>query len=330
MTEQPANDLSPLSEEQIAALNDTQRDIFGRLPVSDREFFAQNFQPISLGKALERKWDIIQSRLALDEQDRRLRERLAELSSGSPAERGLTGGDLARGAAGAAGIAGLVGLGALAAKIAPEGKAVWRGVTPRDLMAPLVTTFARQERTDIRFESPNIDGVVHGVVLLRTGRGMLPALDINLTPLQDALEVKISKISKESLIQTFKEGGGNLIDLAKDALWIGVRRGVGVGSLLDLAGEVMSHGSEIAHSVNDLNLEDKAWQTVARAAEPLQTIYDEKAVIQNDQRLKLEMLWDDFISCPRCRVEFGAGDAECRVCGTARPPQPELPDPRKV
>ncbi len=328
MTEQLNSDYSPLSDDQVEALNEAQREIFLRLVPSDQEFFAQNFQPISLGKALERKWEIIQSRLALDEYDRHLRERYLEIAANSMAESGLSGGDIASGAAGAAGIAGLVGLGTLAAKIAPKGKAEWRGVTPRDLVGPLVSTFARHERTDIRFESPNAEGVVHGVVLLRTGRGMLPALDINLTPLQDAIEVKISKVSKESLIQTFKEGSGNLIELAKDALWIGTRRG-GIGSLLDLAGQVMEHGSEIAHTVNDLDLEDKAWKAVQVAAEPLQTIYDEKFLIIKDARLKLEMAWDDYISCPRCRVEFGADDVECRVCGAERPQMPAEPDPRK-
>lgn len=328
MTEQPTPDYSLLSDEQIEALNEAQREIYLKLAPSDQEFFAQNFQPISLGKALERKWEIMQSRLALDEHDRHVRERYAEIAASYSAESGLSAGDITGGVAGAAGIAGLVGLGTLAAKIAPEGKAEWRGVTPRDLVSPLVSTFARQERTDIRFESPNTEGVVHGVVLLRTGRGMLPAIDINLTPLADAIEVKISKVSKESLIQTFKEGGGNLIELAKDALWIGTRRR-GIGSLLDLAGQVMEHGSEIARTVSDLDLEDKAWEAVQRAAEPLQTIYDEKSLILKDTRLKLEMAWDDYISCPRCRVEFGAEDVECRVCGAERPHMPAEPDPRK-
>ena len=37
-----------------------------------------------------------------------------------------------------AGVAGAIGVGVLAGKIAPEGKASWRGVSPRDLVEPLL------------------------------------------------------------------------------------------------------------------------------------------------------------------------------------------------
>lgn len=317
---------TPLSDEQLAALNDTQKDIFVQLDSSDRQFFAKSFSPISLGKALERKWQIIQSRAALDEHDRRIRRQFAALDTGAPAappSPQLTPGDLA---AGAAGVAGLVGIGVLARKVAPEGSAQWRGVTPRDLVEPLVRAFARQPRTDIRFDPPDSAGAIHGQVLLRTSGGLLPGLNIILTPLEEALEVQVSKISSQGMLQTVKESGVRLFDLVRDALRLG--RSGDPADLVDLAGQVISHGAEIAQAVDDLDLEDKAWAAIQLAAAPLQTVYDEKALIANNARLRLEMTWDDYRACPRCRVEFGAGDAECRVCGTARPPLPAQPDPR--
>ncbi len=321
----PSPEYAPLSAEQLTALNDAQKDIFVQLDPADRQFFAKSFSPISLGKALERKWQIIQSRAALDEHDRRIRRQFVALASGetAPASPQLTPGDLA---AGAAGVAGLVGIGALARKVAPEGKAQWRGVKPRDLVDPLVQAFARQPRTDIRFDPPDSAGAIHGQVLLRTSGGLLPGLNIVLTPLEEALEVQVSKISSQGMLQTVKESGVRLFDLVRDALRLG--RSGDPADLVDLAGRVITHGAEIAQAVDDLDLEDKAWAAIQLAAAPLQTVYDEKALIANDQRLRLEMAWDDYRSCPRCRVEFGADDTECRVCGAARPAMPPQRDPR--
>ena len=89
-------------------------------------------------------------------------------------------------------------------------------------------------------------------------------------------------------------------------------------------------GVDIAQLVKDLDLEDRAWEVIKNAADPIQSIYDQKMAIENEARLKLEMLWDDYYSCPKCRVEFGADDLECRVCGTARPEKPGQPDPRRT
>ncbi len=327
MTDQPTPNYSPLSDEQLAALNETQKAIFLQLDNFDRQFFGENFSPTTLGKALERKWEVVLSRRALEEHDRRVRARFAagaqEPPAPGPASGKLTPSDLALGAGG---LAGLVGVGVLAGKIAPEGKAGWRGVQPRDLVEPLVKTFARQQRTDIRFDPPDSGGAIHGQVLLRTSAGLLPGLNIVLTPLEEGTQAFVSKVSSQSLLESIKAGGVNLLGLAKDALRLG--RSHDPANLLDLAGKVVEHGTEIAKAVDDLDLEDKAWEAIQRAAEPLQSIYDEKMVLVNDQRLKLEMAWDDYRSCPRCRVEFGAEDRECRVCGTERPPKPDQPDPR--
>jgi hypothetical protein len=312
-----------LSNEQMEALDEKQKGIFAQLSPGDQRFFAENFSAASLPLALERKWQAMQSRMMLEQHEQQARERAA---NGTPVQPG--GLTLSEGAMGAAGVAGVVGMGALARKLAPEGKAAWRGVKPRDLMDPLVQTFARQPRTDIRFDAPTAEGTLHGVVLLRSDSGLLPALDVTLAPVQDTLEVTVSQISKQSLVETFKEGGQSLLELVKDALFIGWGHNR-AGNLLDLAGQVMEHGADIAQAVNDLNLEDKAWEAIKRAADPIQAIYDQRSAVEREQRLRLEMAWDDYRSCPRCRVEFGTEDVDCRVCGTARPPVPEMPDPRK-
>ena len=54
MTDQPSA-YSPLSAEQLSALTETQKAVYLQLDGADRQFFAGNFSPASLGKALDRK-----------------------------------------------------------------------------------------------------------------------------------------------------------------------------------------------------------------------------------------------------------------------------------
>jgi hypothetical protein len=320
-----SDDYSPLSPDQLATLSEAQKEIFLKLDPKDRQFYADNFSPTSLGIALDRKWEIMQSRARLDAFDQKVKENLAASADTQAEKPGLSAGDVAAGAAGAAG---LVGVGVLARQIAPEGKATWRGVAPRDLVEPLVAAFARQENTDIRFEAPGAQGVRQATVLLRTPKGLVPGLVIVLAPLEEATQVQIGELTSESVMETLKEGGLKFLDLMQDGLRL-KRRG-NLIDLLDLAGRVVDEGVDIAQIVRDLDLEDKAWEVIKNAADPLQAIYDEKMGIEREERLKLEMLWDDHYSCPKCRVEFGADDLECRVCGTARPEKPEQPDPRRT
>jgi hypothetical protein len=311
-----------LSAEQLAALTDEQKAIFEQLKPKDQRFFAKNFTPEDLGPALDRKGERLKERARQTAHDERVKARIQADAGLTPTQPGLSAGEVA---AGAAGVAGVVGLGVVASQIAPDGKAAWRGVAPRDLVTPLVSTFARQAKTDIRFDPPDSAGVIHADVLLRTSEGLLPALDITLAPLEGGTQVKIGKVSSESVLQKVKEGGQKLVGLVQDGLT--ARRGL--GGLVTLAGKVLRDGSDLAQTVKDLDLEDKAWEAVKRAADPLQAVYDEKMAVENEKRLQLETAWDDYYACPKCRVEFGAQDAECRVCGTARPPQPEQADPRR-
>ena len=320
-----------LSTEQLAALTEAQKQIFTQLAPSDRQFFAQNFSPAALGKALERKWEVVQSRARLTAHDQRVQHSLTaqsaalSTSSATPAAKSsLSMGDVA---VGAAGVAGLVGIGVLASKIAPQGKATWRGVTPRDLVDPLVKAFARQEKTDIRFDAPDAQGNLHAAILVRSSSGAVPALNLTLTPLEQATQVQISKISSESLLQTVKDGSDKLIHLVQDGLRLNKGR-AGLEDWLGMAGEVVDKGADLAKTAKDLDLEDRAWQVIQQAAEPLQTIYDEKMAGEKEHLSKLETAWDNYLNCPKCRVTFGAEDADCRVCGTARPSKPEQPDPR--
>lgn len=324
MTDQPSA-YSPLSAEQLSALTETQKAVFLQLDGADRQFFAGNFSPASLGKALDRKAEAMQSRQRVTAHDQKIKENLLAGASAPVAKPSLSAGEIA---AGAAGVAGLVGVGVLARQIAPDGQADWRGVTPRDLVDPLVKAFARQEQTDIRFDPPNAEGVLHATVLLRSKKDLTPALDISLTPLQNAVRVQIGKLTSESVIQTVKEGSEKLLDLVKDGLKA-TRKG-DMEDLLDVAGKVIDRGADLTQSAKDLDLEDRAWEVIKAAADPLQTIYDEKMAAENALRLKLETSWDDYYACPRCRVEFGAQDQECRVCGATRPPMPEQADPRKM
>lgn len=325
MTEQ-SESFSPLSPEQYAALTGAQRDIFFALTEKDQVFFAANFSVSSLGSALERKRQTLQSRARVDEHDQRVKSSMQALANGAqPSDSGGM-----QGLAGAAGMAAAVGLGVAARKIAPEGKAAWRGVTPRDLVNPLIDEFGRKEKTDIQFGQPAGDGNLSATVFLRTPKGMLPALTIVLAQLSEAAEVQISKVSAQSMLQTLKDQGGKLADLVQDGLRI--RGGSGdLDDLINLAGRVFENGVDGAQAISDLDLEDRAWETVQRAAEPIQQAYDERMAAANRERLQLESAWDNYYSCPKCRVEFSsATETTCRVCGAARQSPPEAADPRRI
>jgi len=324
--ENPNLELPFLSEEQQATLSDSQKQIFAQLGEADQLFFAHNFSAQSLGRALERKWQTHQSQARLRSFDEKVKANLQNKGSVSSTPPGLNATDLA---VGAAGVAGMVGIGALASQIAPDGKAAWRGVNPRDLVDPLVATFARQAKTDLKFIPPTDQGVIQATVLIQTAEGFLPGLQINLTPLSDSTEVEISKVSSESLIGMLKEGGQKLFDLIQDGLRLHKQK-AGAESVFDLAGKAVDGGLDIAKMVKDLDLEDKAWETIQRTADPLQKIYDEKKAIEKAHLAQIEALWDQYQHCPKCGVPFGAEDLDCRVCGTARPAKPDEPDPRKV
>lgn len=324
MTTEPLPDLAPLSPEQIERLTENQKEIFVNLDEKDREFFSAHFSPETLGKALERKWETIQSQSRVQEFDKHLKEKLTTNASRTSSQAAISGSDLA---VSAAGVAGAVGIGVLASQIAPAGKASWRGVSPHDLLEPLYRAFAQGEKTDLKFQPPTEAGVLHGAIYVRTQQGLIPGLAISLTPIGDSTEVYISKVSSESIIDAIKNGSQKLFDLIRDGLILSARKG-GLENLIALAASIVSNGVDIARIVKDLDLEDKAWETIKLAADPLQRIYDERKAIENANRLKLEQAWDDYYNCPKCGVSFGADDKECRVCGTARPEKLAIPDPR--
>jgi rubrerythrin len=157
----------------------------------------------------------------------------------------------------------------------------------------------------------------------------MPGLTITMTPLDQSTEVQISKVSTESVMEAVKDGGQKLLDLIQDGFHLSKNK-QDVGNLFDIAGLVLNDGVDIMKTVKDLNIEDKAWETIKRAADPLQQIFDDQKAIENARLLKLENAWDDFYTCPKCRVPFGQADNECRVCGTARPEKPAQPDPRGI
>jgi hypothetical protein len=323
MTEQEIN-YEPLLQEHIEALTDEQKAIFASLDEVDRQFFAKSFNAASLGAALERKAALLRSRSRKTEFEQRYQQNLERAQQQFDAmDLSLSGGELALGAAGAAG---LVGVGVLAQKIAPQGKATWRGVQPSDLVLPLERAFAAQEKTDIRFDPAHPQGMRQAVVYLRRPEALIPGLTILLTPLNDSIQVEVTKVSSAGVLDAIKSGGGRLFDLIKHTIR---RDRSDAGSLIDLAGQALEHGTDIYQTVKDLNLEDQVWEVIQRTADPLQAIFDEKLALERQRLSRLELAWDDYYTCPRCRVEFGAGDAECRVCGTERTVKPGQPDPRR-
>ena len=87
------SDYSPLSQEQLEVLNDNQKEVFLQLDPKDRKFYADNFSPGSLGKALERKGEIMQSRARMAAFDQKVNENYISNLGDASATTGLTAGD---------------------------------------------------------------------------------------------------------------------------------------------------------------------------------------------------------------------------------------------
>jgi hypothetical protein len=318
--------LEPLTDEQIAALNEDQKATFCLLHQSDQKFFAHAFPPRDLPVALDRKKALILSNQKEINLWEALRRRFAEpLIAPEDANK------ISLGEVGLA-VAGVAGIGAVAA-IASDGTAQWEGLQPGDLVPALQTEFGDQARTD--FEVTGNPDALEGTVFLISGQQYVPALTINLTRVQNGTQVKVSDMTSAGMLETVKKGGQTLLRLAQKGLSLLTFSRRGLGGMLSggaqvfgTAGSLFEDGTSIAGLAHDLKLERRAWEVIKRSADALERARQERLRQAREARYALEQAWDRYSNCPRCSVPFGEGDKECQVCGTERPPRPEQPDPR--
>lgn len=311
------NALSKLATEQIAALDDEQKAVFCMLDAADQKFFSETFTPKDLPGVLTRKAEIIKRNDVDRERMAKFMEALAKSDAEHPAN---SNSDDILGA-----IAGVAGIGAAAALVATDSKANWRGVKPNDLVAPLRTEF-NSDKTQVSL-SGNPNALTVAVMLISSGR-YIPALTINLSAVDEGTEVKVSELTSHGALETLKEGGKRVLDIAEDGLRLVTGR-TSPFDILNTANHTLSEGADLAEIAGNLKLKDRAWKVIKQTAESIEANYNSEQEIARQARFALEKAWDNYANCPTCGVSFEPADTVCRVCGTARPHQPVKADPRQ-
>jgi hypothetical protein len=314
--------LTKLSADQAAALNDEQKAIFSALDESDQDFYAETFKPADLPTALTRKGEIMQRSQTERERLQNLKAFMARSSEAHPPQNDNVEGALT-------GLAmGVLGIGGVAAGIT-DNNAEYKGVKPEELIAPLRAEFGGG-RTRIDF-SGRPEAIIATVALL-SGSGAIPALTINLTSVDEGVEVKVNDLTTRGLIETVKEGGKALLDVAGQGLQL-LNLGKHGGSPLDMistAQQTLAEGGDLAETAGGLKLKERAWKAIKAAAESIEANALSRMKEEREAREALEAAWDRYINCPACGVSFGPEDSVCRVCATARPEMPQIADPRKL
>jgi hypothetical protein len=317
------NSLEKLSVEQIQVLSEEQKAIFFTMDERDQDFFAQTFKPGDLPKALDRKGEILKRNQADRVRLEKIKGALAQVSADRAASQEGTEDVLTA-------IAGAVGIGAAAAAVASDNTGFWQGVKPADLVAPLRTEFTN-DRTRVSVDG-NTDALTVNVLLITDNYQSVPALTVHLSAVKNGTQVKVSDLTSHGMLQTIKDGGKKLLDLASDGLELLSKRNrsvVGPGDVISKAGDVLDEGSELAKVAGNLKLNERAWKVIKQSAETVEASYLSEKQRQLEARTALESAWDRYNNCPTCLVSFDVGDTLCRVCGTARPPAPQQPDPRQ-
>ena len=321
-------DFELLSAEQLAALNDAQKAVYQLLDDEDRRFFAETFTPADLPGALERKGEIMLRSQAQRKRLAALEERLtwaAASNEGQLAEGGgINLGEIAAGAAAA------LGIGTAAHAVATDGSAAWKGVPPRLVANALERTFDNSETTDAEVEGPEEN--LTATIYLRPpdGSRYVPAITVLLSKSGENLEVKVSDLTSETWLETARQGGQRLLELAQKGLWLWLRRR-NIFSMegMDLAQSALDSAFDATQAVKDLNLNERVWQAIKEIADEREKIYKDEKERERQIYQDLIQAWDDYQHCPRCGEAFGAVETVCHICGRGRNAQPAQADPRK-
>jgi len=309
--------LSKLSPEQQAALSDELKATFCMLGIKDQDFFAQNFNPKDLPDVLVRKAEIIKRNQA---QRQRLEQLMAKIAQAAPSTpEGEKSDDILAAAAGA------LGLGAAATLVATDNTAFYQGVQPADLVEPLRTEF---QSANTAFAASGQPEALLGTVYLLTGGHGVPAMTVNLTALNNGMQVKVNELTTQGILQALREGGEKLLGLAAGGIQI-LTGHQSPGQLISSAGQAVSSGADLAETIHNLKLKERTWKAIRQAAEAIEASYLDQLEKERQAKAALEGAWDRYYNCPTCGVAFGAEDTVCRVCGTGRPEKPLKPDPRQ-
>ncbi len=322
-------DFSLLSAGQLAALDEAQKAVYQMLDEKDRRFFAQTFTSADLPGALARKGEILQRSEVLRKRLAALQERLAERGAQSAAVSSPSGaaaiGELAAGAAAA------FGIGAAAHAVATDGSAAWKGVPPRLVANAIERTFDNNETTDVEVEGSEENLIATIYLRPPDGSRYVPAITVLLSQSGENLEVKVSDLTSETWLETARQGGQRLLELAQKGLGLWLRR-KNIFSMegIDLAQSTLDSAFDATQAVKDLNLNERVWQVIKEIADEREKIYKDEKERERRARQDLIDAWDDYERCPRCSEPFGADETVCHICGRGRNAAPTQSDPRKT
>ncbi len=320
-------DGNQLSAEQLSSLNDEQKAIYQILDTKDKQFFANTFSAKDLPGALSRKGEIIKRNKAQYQKLLALQTRFAQVT---PVEDNGTGnaGDLGSIVAGAAAS---VGIGVAAKAVSTDGTASWKGVPPRYVADALETAFDDGNTTDIEVEGNEDD--LTATIYLRPADGSryVPALTISLIFVNESLNVKMGDLTQETWLETARQGGQKLLELAQKGLWLWARRrSIFSPEAMDLAQSAVDSAFDAAQTARDLKIQERAWKIIKDTADEREKAYLIEEQREEQKRRDLEKAWDDYRKCPRCGEVFAEADTLCRICGRGRNSPPSQSDPRKV
>ncbi len=304
--------LSKLNEEQLSVLDDDLKAVFCTLDEYDQDFFAKNYKAKDLPTILARKREIMQRNQGERERIAKLKEAFAK--NAPPTTDGKSEDILA-------GVAGALGIGAAAAVVASDNTAFYQGVKPYELVPALSSEF-ETARTSVA-TAGNPDTLTVTVSLL-TGRAPVAAMTVNLTALKNGTEVKVNDLTAQGVLEAIKSGGQKLFDLAGKGIELLVRRDrISPMDLYQAADRTLDSGADLAETLQQLKLKERAWKVIRQTAEAIEASYRDRVEKERQERFQLEQAWSRYTNCPNCSVAFGAEDMECRVCGAARPEKPQ-------
>lgn len=322
--------LEKLSSEQLSALSEEEKEIFCALHPSDQDFAAHTFSAASLPVFLRKKG-------TLERQNQESGARQAALNSriknAVPEETSDGSGSLVQTlVGGAAAVTAAVGIGALAGKISTDGSMTWH-----DLPVDLAVQALRAEfnssdgRTNALANRMDSQTTRVDINLLASGR-QIPGISVQFSSLsQSETKVQVSDLTNASITEMLKERGEDALDLLKGGVDLLIRRqrngSIDLGRMFGLGKDALDKAFDAHQAVKDLDLEDRAWESLIKVAEPRERDWEKRRRQALEDHESQRLAWKFFESCENCSVPYEPEAESCAVCGNLRPPKPDFSRP---
>ena len=306
--------LNKLSPEHLAQLDDPQKAAFISMDEKDQDFFASSFKPAEISAVITRKMEIMQRNEATRARIAQVQAAMTQAVSQVPSTPAIDG---------AEGLLGAVGLGAgvAAGALISNDTGHWRGVKASDLVSALRSEFSNPTQTSLTVSGAPDAQIT--TVLVNSSKGFIPALTVNMTTVDDGIEVKMSDLSSASLTETLAEGGKKLINIAADGLKMMGKTGFHTpGEVIGAASHALDQSSDLGELAGQLKIKERAWKAMQASADSIEKNYLSELEKQRDEQYKNEQALHNYQYCAYCGKTFGDDELACTGCGQARPQKP--------